>query len=146
MPIVRGCAFPDHLRYDVPNHLWYEPQADGTARVGMTVVAVALSGEVLAFTPKRAGRRFDAGRSFATIESGKWIGPARAAFAGTVVAVNDALISRPSLANRDPYGQGWMLLARPDDPALLAALPEGATIAQAYGAWMAAESFTGCDP
>jgi hypothetical protein len=70
MPTVRGCAFPDHLRYDVPNHLWYEPLGDGTARIGMTVVAVALAGEVLAFTPKRVGRRFDAGRSGATIESG----------------------------------------------------------------------------
>ena len=56
MPTVRGCAFPDHLRYDVLNHLWYEPLGDGTARIGMTVVAVALAGEVLAFTPKRVGR------------------------------------------------------------------------------------------
>ena len=55
MPTVRGCAFPDHLRYDVLNHLWYEPLGDGTARIGMTVVAVALAGEVLAFTPKRVG-------------------------------------------------------------------------------------------
>ena len=104
MPPVRGCAFPEHLRYDVPNHLWYEPLGNGTARIGMTVVAVALAGEVLAFTPKRVGRRLDAGRSCATIESGKWIGPARAAFAGTVVAVNDALIQQPSLANRDRPG------------------------------------------
>jgi hypothetical protein len=37
MPTVRGCAFPDHLRYDVPNHLWYEALGDGTARIGMTV-------------------------------------------------------------------------------------------------------------
>jgi glycine cleavage system H protein len=145
MPTVRGCAFPDHLRYDVLNHLWYEPLGDGTARIGMTVVAIALAGEVLAFTPKRVGRRFDAGRSCATIESGKWVGPARAAFAGSVVAVNDALIQRPSLANRDPYGQGWMLIARPDDPAALATLPEGPAITSAYEAWMVAEAFAGCD-
>jgi glycine cleavage system H protein len=48
----------------------------------MTVVAVALAGVVLAFTPKPVGRRFDAGRSCATTESGKRVGPARAAFAG----------------------------------------------------------------
>ena len=36
MPTVRGCAFPDHLRYDVLNHRWYEPLGDGTARIGMT--------------------------------------------------------------------------------------------------------------
>ena len=104
MATMRGCAFPDHLRYDVANHLWYEPLGHGTARIGMTVVAGALGREVLAFTPKRVGRRFDAGRSCAPIESGKWIGQARAAFAGTVVALNDALIQRSSLANRDRLG------------------------------------------
>jgi glycine cleavage system H protein len=45
-------------------------------------VAVALAGEVLAFMPKPVARRFDAGRSCATTESGKRVGPARAAFAG----------------------------------------------------------------
>jgi hypothetical protein len=38
-----------------------------------------------------------------------------------------------------------MLVARPDDPAALAALPEGDAIAAAYEAWMAAEAFAGCD-
>jgi hypothetical protein len=38
-----------------------------------------------------------------------------------------------------------MLIARPDDPATLAALPEGSAIASAYEAWMVAEAFAGCD-
>ena len=65
---------PDHLRSDVLNHLWYEPLGDGTARLGMTVVAVALAGEVLAFTPTRVGRRFDASRSSRPSRAGKWAG------------------------------------------------------------------------
>ena len=96
MATVRGCAFPDHLRYDLRTTAgtsrWATARPDRHDRG-----RGALGGEVLAFTPKRVGRRFAAGRSYATIESGKWIGQAPAAFAGTVVALNDALIQRSSL-------------------------------------------------
>ena len=64
---------------------------------------------MLGFTPKRAGKEFEKGRSFATIESGKWVGPARAAFDGTVVTFNKSLMNRPTIANEDCYGAGWML-------------------------------------
>lgn len=141
---VRGCAFPPHLLYDVPNHVWYERQADGTFRVGMTSVAVALAGEVLAFTPKRVGKPLEANRSCAVIESGKWVGPARIAFDGEVVAVNAAMVDRPSLANLDPYGEGWMIVARADDDGPFARLVSGNEIAAAYEAWMEREGFPGC--
>jgi glycine cleavage system H protein len=146
MILVRGCVLRPDLLHDVEQHLWYEPLPGGLVRLGMTPVAVALAGEVLAFTPKRVGRRFDAGRSCATIESGKWVGPARAAFGGTVREVNDALIARPGLANKDPYGAGWMLVAEPDDPVAIAlsGLTGGAALGPAYEAWMAREGFAGC--
>jgi glycine cleavage system H protein len=144
MITVRGCGFPPHLIYDVPNHVWYERLGDGCFRVGMTSVAVALAGDVLAFTPKRVGRPLQANRSCATVESGKWVGPARIAFDGEVVAVNEAMIERPSLANRDPYGAGWMLVARPSDEAPIARLVSGNEVAAAYEAWMEREGFTGC--
>ena len=146
--LVRGCPLRLDLLHDVEQHIWYEPLADGRVRLGMTPVATALAGEVLAFTPKRVGRRFDAGRSCATIESGKWVGPARAVFGGTVREVNDALVARPGLANRDPYGTGWMIVAEPDDPAATAlalqGLAAGAALGPAYEAWMAREDFAGC--
>lgn len=146
MIIVRGCAFPEHLLYDVKNHVWYERLEDGSFRVGMTSVAVALAGDVLAFTPRRVGRPVEAGRACATVESGKWVGPARIVFDGVVLEVNEAMIERPFLANRDPYGAGWMLVARPDDEAPIATLISGNQIAEAYEAWMAAENFAGCAP
>lgn len=146
MITVRGCPFPDHLLYDVTNHVWYERLEDGSFRVGMTSVAVALAGDILAFTPRRIGRPVEAGRACATIESGKWVGPARIVFDGTVIDVNDPMIQRPSLANEDCYGVGWMLVARPDDESPIAALISGNELAEAYEAWMAAENFPGCEP
>jgi glycine cleavage system H protein len=146
MILVRGCPFPEHLLYDVENHVWYERLEDGAFRIGMTAVAVALAGEVLAFTPRRVGRPVEAGRACATVESGKWIGPARICFDGVVEAVNEPMIERPYLANQDCYGIGWMLVARPDDDAPIAALVSGNAIAEAYEAWMARENFPGCAP
>ena len=102
MPVVRGCNLPDELLYDVENHTWYQELGDGTVRIGMTAVATALAGELVAFTPKKVGREVKAGKSCATIESGKWVGPARSAADGEVVAVNDALVEQPNLDYADP--------------------------------------------
>ena len=35
---------------------------------------------------------------------------------GTVVARNEALDASPELVNSDPYGEGWMIDIRPDEP------------------------------
>ncbi len=145
MITVRGCQFPAHLLYDVENHIWYERLADGSFRIGMTSVAIALAGDVLAFTPRRVGRPVQAGRACATVESGKWVGPARIVFDGSVLSVNEAMIERPSLANRDCYGAGWMLVAMPSDETPIAKLISGNQIAEAYEAWMERENFPGCD-
>src|SRR5262245_40738026 len=86
---------------------------DGTVRAGFTAWAANLMGDVLVFTPKRIGREFEKGRSFAVIEGGKWVGTARAAFPGVVVAQNEILEGKPELLNQDPFGAGWMLIVRP---------------------------------
>ena len=113
MPIVRGCKLPDELLYDVENNIWYRDNGDGTVTLGMTTVAAAMAGPLVAFTPKKAGRSVEAGKSCATVESGKWVGPAKIAFAAEVVEINDALDDNPKLANSDPYGEGWMVKVKP---------------------------------
>lgn len=144
--IVAGCRFPRRLLYDVANHIWYEPLDGGLVRVGMTVVAVALaSNRIFAFTPKRVGRELEAGRSCATVESSKWVGPARIAFDGTVEAVNEALMRAPRLLVEDPYRAGWMLVARPTAPGALAALVPGDAVAPVYQRWMEDHDFPGCE-
>lgn len=147
MASVSGCVLPLHLLYDVGNHLWYEPLEGGLVRLGMTSVAMALAdNKIFAFTPKRIGRDFEKGKSCAVIESGKWAGPARAAFSGIVREVNDGLIGRPMLAAMDPYGQGWMLIVEPTEPAPLEGLLTGEAMQQAYADWMRDNNFAGCPP
>jgi glycine cleavage system H protein len=145
MANVRGCNLPDDLLYDVDNHIWYREVGDGTVKLGMTTVATAMAGQLVAFTPKKAGRGVEAGKSCATVESGKWVGPAKAAFESTVVSVNEELAAKPSLANEDPYGAGWLVILKPADwAAAKATLTPGAQVAPKYEAKMAADGFAGC--
>jgi glycine cleavage system H protein len=146
MPTVRGCNLPDELLYDVENNIWYRENPDGTVTLGMTAVAAAMAGQLVAFTAKKAGRKVDSGKSCATIESGKWVGPAKIAFNAEVVEVNDALTANPKIANSDPYGEGWMLKVKPADWAAgKAPLIAGTAVADPYEAKMAADNFTGCE-
>lgn len=144
MALVRGCSFPDDYLYDVLHHAWYVPLADGLVRCGMTCIGVALAREVIVFTPKRAGNSFEKSRAFATIESAKWVGSVRSGFDGTVVQTNQKAINDPSLINRDCYGEGWLLLARPNAENWRDGLVTGQAMAFAYEAWMEAEAHPGC--
>ena len=145
MASVRGCNLPDELLYDVPNNIWYRDNGDGTLTLGMTAVAVAMAGQLVAFTPRKAGRSVQAGKSCATIESGKWVGPAKVAFDAEVTEVNDDLVANPRLANSDPYGTGWLVKVRPGAGAVAAAgLLPGSAVVQPYEAKMTADGFAGC--
>lgn len=145
MPVVRGCNLPDELLYDVENNLWYAEQPDGNVKLGMTQVAAAMAGPLVAFTPKRPGRKVEAGKSCATVESGKWVGPAKIAFDAEVVEINEPLTEAPDTVNADPYGKGWMLVVKPNDwAAAKSRLVLGAQVAAAYEAKMQAEGFAGC--
>ena len=146
MPKVRGCYLPDDLLYDVENHTWYKELEDGTVQVGMTAVATALAGELVAFTPKKVGRSVKMGKSCATIESGKWVGPARVALDGEIIAVNDALIEDPSRANSDPYQNGWMVVIKSESwEESKGNLTLGSEVSSQYEAKMDEDSFDGCE-
>ncbi len=144
MPTVRGCNLPDDLLYDVENHTWFTEVGDGTVKLGMTTIATAMAGQLVAFTPKKVGRKVRPGRSCATIESGKWVGPAKSAAGGEVISINEELLANPSMANADPYA-AWMVQLQPDDwDSVKGDLTPGGEVATPYEAKMAADGFEGC--
>jgi len=146
MPSVRGCNLPDELLYDVDNHIWFTEVGDGTVKIGMTAVATAMAGKLVAFTPKRVGRSVRAGKSCATLESGKWVGPAKSAAGGEVVAINEALADDPGIANDDPYEAGWLVIPKPDDwDSVKGSLVVGSDVTGPYEAKMDSEGFGGCE-
>jgi glycine cleavage system H protein len=145
MGAVRGCNIPEDLSYNVDNNVWARREADGTVTVGLTSYACSLAGEVVAYTPKKAGKGIDKDKSCATVESGKWVGPVKAPVAGDVTAINDAVAGKPGLINKDPYGEGWVIKLKPTNwDADAATLKTGADAVKAFEAKMQADGFKGC--
>lgn len=145
MATVRGCSFPDGLFYNVEDNVWARHEADGSVTVGMTSYGCSLSGEIVAFTPRKVGREVEQGKSVATVESGKWVGPVKAPVGGEITAVNEALHANPGLINADPYGEGWLVRLRPSAWELESdSLVTGPEMAAAFEAKMEAEGFAGC--
>jgi len=63
------------------------------------------------------GEEVDAEDEVAVVESVKAANDVFAPVAGTVVAVNEALLEQPELVNQDPFGKGWLFKLKPADPA-----------------------------
>lgn len=144
MATVRNCHLPVELFYDVANNVWARRESDGTITVGMTSYACSLVGELVAYLPKKVGSRVEQGKSLASVESGKWVGPIKAPVGGEIIRINEAIAAKPSIINTDPYGLGWAVKLKPsdwDDEA--GRLVTGSAVAAAFEAKMAADGFVG---
>ena len=108
--------FPDDCRY-TKEHEWVRLGDDGLAAVGVTDYAQQELGDIVFVELKEPGTAVAAEESFGTVEAVKTVSELFAPVAGTIEAVNDALDGAPETVNQDPYGDGWMVKIRPDDPA-----------------------------
>ena len=105
---------PVDLRYS-DDHEWL--RADGSeAVVGITRYAADELGDVVFVELPAVGRRLASHEAFGVIESVKTASDLYCPVAGEVVAVNAALGGAPELINSDPYGDGWIVRLRLDDP------------------------------
>ncbi|NPV55426.1 MAG: glycine cleavage system protein H [Anaerolineae bacterium] len=118
MANVRGCNLPEELYYNIEKHVWAKLMDDGTVRVGMTAVAAKLAGSNLAGVTVKAkaiGQEVAQGKSVATVESSKFVGPVPAPVTGVLLRGNDKLAGDPNLASTDPYGEGWIAEMKPSN-------------------------------
>lgn len=116
MSVINGCNLPDDLFYLIDKHVWAKPMPGDSVRVGITSVAVKLSGgKLTAITvkAKSIGQTVAQGKSVATLESSKYVGPVPAPVTGTLVAGNPKIAADPSIAVNDPYGEGWIAEMKP---------------------------------
>ncbi|MCH8327740.1 MAG: glycine cleavage system protein H [Candidatus Marinimicrobia bacterium] len=115
MPALNNCILPDGLLYHVENNIWLKINDDQSIDIGMTDIAQTMAGSIIHCKPKAVGRSVKAGKSLATVESGKWVGPVRCPIGGEVVAINEAVVADATLLNKFPYGQGWIIRLQPSD-------------------------------
>ena len=105
---------PEELRY-TQDHEWLRVEGDeGT--IGITEYAASELGDVVFVELPSAGTKLQSAQSFGVIESVKTASDLYSPTAGEVIAVNDQLADKPELVNDDPYGEGWMIRVRLEDP------------------------------
>ncbi|TML12010.1 MAG: glycine cleavage system protein GcvH [Actinobacteria bacterium] len=107
---------PAELRYS-KDHEWARLEANGRVRVGITDYAQDALGDVVFIELPATGTAVAAGDTFGEVESTKSVSDLFAPVSGTIVEVNDMLTDAPEKLNEDPYGEGWICLIEPDDPA-----------------------------
>ena len=111
---------PEDLRYTT-DHEWARLEGS-QVRVGITDYAQDALGDVVFVQLPENGVVLVAGSSFGEVESTKSVSDLYAPLAGTVVEVNADLVDTPQRLNEDPYGQGWVCMIEPTDPAAFGAL------------------------
>lgn len=106
--------------YQPETHMWVAlsgPVAAPAARIGIDALGIETNGTLAQLSLPEAGTQLVAGQPFGQLEAAKFVGPLVSPVAGTVTAVNDAVAADPGLAERDPYGEGWLIEARLAGPA-----------------------------
>ena len=121
LPIPSDCRYADSHEY---------ARAEGeSVRVGISAFAVDQLGDIVFVELPELGAALIAGSSFGSVESVKAVEDVIAPISGTIEARNEAVLASPEELQNDPYGEGWLLLVRPADPAQIDGLMEAATYA-----------------
>ncbi|MGH2675034.1 MAG: glycine cleavage system protein GcvH, partial [Actinomycetota bacterium] len=100
--------YPQELRY-TSEHEW-ATEDDGRVRVGITDFAQDALGDVVYVDIPEEGTEVQAGEPFGEVESTKSVSDIYSPVTGRIVERNVALSETPELVNRDPYGEGWMVV------------------------------------
>lgn len=106
---------PQELLYS-KEHEWLKLDGD-IATIGITDYAQNALGDIVYVDLPRVGRSFDQFANIGVVESVKAVSELFTPIGGEVIEVNGALENDPSLVNRDPFGEGWLMKVKAKNPA-----------------------------
>ncbi|MBA3921008.1 MAG: glycine cleavage system protein GcvH [Nostocaceae cyanobacterium] len=106
--------YPSDLKY-LDTHEYV--RLDGEiATVGITTFAIDQLGDVVFLELPEIGDAMTKGETFGSIESVKAVEDLNSAVTGTVIERNEAIVQSPEQVADDPYGDGWLIKVRINDP------------------------------
>jgi glycine cleavage system H lipoate-binding protein len=112
--VVAGFSLPDNLRYH-PGHTWALSESPELVRVGIDDFAAKLTGTATQIDIPERGQWIRQGqRIIAMHHDGREINLV-SPIEGTVVDINRKAIDDPALAQKDPYGDGWLIAVNAPD-------------------------------
>ena len=106
--------YPDDLKY-LNSHEYIRLEGD-LATIGISAFAVNQLGDIVFLELPEVGETLVKGEDFGTVESVKAVETLYTPVTGTVVERNDDIVESPENLVDDPYGAGWLLKVRVDNP------------------------------
>ncbi len=122
---------PETLRY-TKDHEWAKLEGKG-ARIGITDYAQTELTDVVFVELPPIGKVVKQGEPLGTVESVKAVSEIFAPVSGKVVEVNKALEEKPEIVNKDPYGEGWMVVLETSEAARADSLMDAAAYRKHIG-------------
>jgi len=107
---VNEYEFPKDLYYS-EDHLWVRVLPDGIAVIGIDDFGAKKAGEIeFVEVSSEVGSHVKKGELLIILESGKWVGRLKSPVSGEIIEINSKVIEEdPTLINKDPYGEGWLV-------------------------------------
>lgn len=125
--------FPENLLYTA-QHEWIRVEDGDIAYVGITDFAQKELDELVYVEVETVGETLAEGEVFGTVEAVKTTSDLYMPVSGEILEFNDQLSESggddPTLVNRDPYGEGWIVKIKLSNPEELSKLMS----AEAYAA------------
>lgn len=106
--------FPQNLKY-TKDHEWVSIEGD-IATIGVTDFAQHELGDIVYVEIDSKGKPLAKESVFGTIEAVKTVSDLFLPVSGTVTEVNSNLENEPEKVNTDPYGDGWIVKVKVDNP------------------------------
>ncbi|HET7116444.1 MAG TPA: glycine cleavage system protein GcvH [Hanamia sp.] len=106
--------FPSGLKY-TKDHEWISIDGD-VATIGITDFAQNELGDIVYIDIDSKGKKLEAEVVFGTVEAVKTVSDLFLPVSGTVTEINPMLESEPEKVNSDPYGEGWLVKIKVDNP------------------------------
>ena len=108
---------PSDLKF-TKDHEWIRIEGD-EAIIGITDFAQRELGDIVFVEIETEGEELDQEEVFGTVEAVKTVSDLFMPICGEVLAFNEELEDAPEKVNEDPYGEGWMIRVKIDEPSQL---------------------------
>ena len=108
---------PSDLKF-TKDHEWIRIEGD-EAVIGITDFAQGELGDIVFVEIETEGEELDQEEVFGTVEAVKTVSDLFMPICGEVIAFNEELEGAPEKVNEDPYGDGWMIRVKIDEPSQL---------------------------
>ncbi|MDQ1296949.1 MAG: glycine cleavage system protein [Bacteroidota bacterium] len=105
---------PGDLLY-TKDHEWLRIEGE-KGYIGVTDFAQGELGDIVFIEIETLGETLKKEEVFGTIEAVKTVSDMFMPVSGEILEVNPALEESPDVVNKDPYGKGWMIKIKINDP------------------------------